>query len=146
MISFMTFVPALANLGLTLIGALVAYYVVVQKLDDNQKLRDSVFMVIISILLGSVAFSVLSDFISSIVVATRMTLDPFYAQLYRVFNAILYLGMGAIIYWCSRDISINFSCSEKQYRVVKVISAIMLGWIAKDVIMLMISLLSLFSL
>lgn len=146
MISFMTFVPALTNLGLTLIGAVVAYYVVVQKMDVNLKLRDSVFMVIISILLGSVAYTILSVFISSIVVATRVTLDPFYAQLYRVFNVILYLGMGAIIYWCSRDVSINLSCSEKQYRVVKVISAIILGWIAKDVIMLIVNLVGLFSL
>lgn len=146
MIRFMTFVPALTNLGLTLIGAVVAYYVVVQKMDDNLKLRDSVFMVIISILLGSVAYSILSPFISAILVAAHVLSNPIYAQLYQIFSLILYLGMGAIIYWCSRDVSINFSCSEKQYRVVKVISAIILGWIAKDVIMLIVNLVGLFSL
>lgn len=143
MISFMTFMPAFINLGIILVGALVAYYVVVQKMDDNLKLRDIVFRVISSILLGSVLYTIISQFISPMLVTTRVFANPVYTQLYQIFSVVLYLGIGALVYGCSRDISIHFHCSDKQYQVIKVISAFMLGWIAKDVVMLLLNIMNL---
>ena len=108
-------------------------------MDHNLQLRNIVFRVIISIFLGSIPFSILSQFVTAAMVSTRLIASPVFSPLFQILNSVLYLGFGAAFFWAGRNISMSFGYSYKQYKFIKLITALALGWIARDVIWLIMS-------
>jgi hypothetical protein len=136
LINNMLYIQAIVKMVVVFIFAIVAYFTILRKMDHNLQVRNIVFKIIISILLGSVVYSVLSPFMTAFMVSTRAIATPVYSLLSQILGIILYLGIGAVFYWSIRNISMSFGYSHKQYEIIKLITALMLGWIAKDVIWL----------
>ena len=138
-INYAPYLSAVYYLCLILICGTIAYYTVVKKMDHNLQLRNIVFRVIISIFLGSIPFSILSQFVTAAMVSTRLIASPVFSPLFQILNSVLYLGFGAAFFWAGRNISMSFGYSYKQYKFIKLTTALALGWIARDVIWLIMS-------
>lgn len=132
----MSYISFVGYIGFVLICAIVAYFTIVKKMDDNLRLRTIVFRVVISFLLGSVTISIFSQLLSALMVSTRVYESITSMYLFQIANMVLYLGVVVVYYWGSRAITMNLECSPERYRIVKLITALMLGCIAKEVLQL----------
>lgn len=132
----MACIPAIGYIGLVLICAIVAYFTIVRKMDHNLQLRNVVFRVIVSFLLGTATLSIFSQLISTLMISTRAYENIASLYCFQLINMMLFLGIVAAYYWGIRTISMSFGYSHKQYQTIKLITAFMLGCIAKEVLQL----------
>lgn len=139
--NYAAYLSAAYNVGIILICAIVAYFTVVKKMDHNLQLRNIVFRGIISFLVGSVTLSIFSQFTSAIMISTMAIANPVSLQIFHIVDMVLCLGISAVYYRGSKRISMSFGYSHKQYQVIKLITAFLLGWIARQVLQLLMNLL-----
>lgn len=133
----MLYISAAYYVGIVLICAIVAYYTLVKKADHNLQLRDIVFRGIISFLLGSATCSIFTQVTSAIMISTRAIASPVFSQVFHIVDMMLCLGFAAAYYWFGRTVKMSFDFSPKQYPTIKLITALMIGWIAQQVIQLL---------
>lgn len=132
----MACIPAIGYIGFVLICAIVAYFTIVKKMDHNLQLRNIVFRVVVSFLLGSATISVFTQLMSALMVSTRAYESVVSLYFFQLANMVVFLGAVVAYYWGIRTISMSFGYSHKQYQTIKLITAFMLGCVAKEVLQL----------
>lgn len=138
LVNYTLYFSAVFNIAIIIIGAIVAYFTVILKMDHNLQLRNAVFRVIISFLLATATISVFSQLIPVLMATMQLYENSSILFIFKILNIVLYLCIATAYYWGCKNISMSFGYSYKQYQIIKLMAAFLIGWIVRDVLQLII--------